>query len=463
MFDNLEDNYKTREIFITDDGSKYDYSSFLDFESNFSQALKSRSLVFLLCANNPESIFAYLYFIRNKIVPILLDSKINEELLNNLINQYGPSYIWAPKERSKINGFKKIYSYKNYYLSNTPCKNNINLNQKLAILLTTSGSTGSPKLVKLSYTNLSSNAESIAEYLSIDKNQRPITSLPMNYSFGLSIINSHIIKGSTILLTSNSMMEKGFWEFIKGYQATSLSGVPYTYEMLKRLRFFEMDLPHLQTLTQAGGKLNKNLAIEFGQFCNNKKINFFIMYGQTEATARMSYLPPKELLKKPHSIGLAIPGGKFSLIDEDGEIIDENKKVGELVFRGPNVFMGYAISDKDLSTEANNNNLLHTGDLAERDEDGFYNIVGRKKRFVKIYGNRINLDELEDLIKAVVSDVACAGTDDNLQIYITDKKYMDLVKKYVTKKTGLHFKAFNINIIESIPKNLSGKTSYAEL
>ena len=224
-----------------------------------------------------------------------------------------------------------------------------------------------------------------------------------------------------------------------------------------------METPYLKTLTQAGGKLNVDLLKEYADFCKLNNKDFYVMYGQTEATARISYVPPGKLLSKIGSIGISIPGGSLSIVDENMQCIDDANFVGELKYSGPNVSMGYASSKIDLIKDDDNFGELLTGDLAKKDEDNFYFIVGRKKRFVKIYGNRVNLDELEDLIKAVVSDVACAGTDDNLQIYITDKKYMDLVKKYVTKKTGLHFKAFNINIIESIPKNLSGKTAYTDL
>jgi len=331
------------------------------------------------------------------------------------------------------------------------------------LLLTTSGSTGSPKLVRISYKNIEANAASIAEYLAIDENERAITTLPMSYSFGLSIINSHLLKGATILLTSKTLMEKEFWAFLKREKATSMSGVPYTYEILKKLRFFRMDLPSLTTLTQAGGKLNNELNKEFSEFCQQSGKRFFVMYGQTEATARMSYLPPKYSLTKLGSMGIPIPGGEFSLIDETGSAILGSDIVGELVYKGKNVSMGYAECGSDLRKEDENQGVLITGDLAKRDSDNFHYIVGRKKRFIKIFGNRVNLDETERLLKSIISDCACTGVDDHMLIYITDNSRNDEIRNFISSKTGIHHSAFSVRHIDSIPKNNSGKTIYSSL
>jgi len=330
-------------------------------------------------------------------------------------------------------------------------------------LLTTSGSTGSPKLVRLSLENIESNATSIAEYLSISSDDRPVTVLPMNYSFGLSIINSHLIKGATMLLTGRSLMEKEFWTFLKKEKATTMSGVPYTYEILKRLRFFRMDLPSLTTMTQAGGKLHIELNREFTEYCHANNKRFFVMYGQTEATARMSYLQHEYGLTKLGSIGFAIPGGEFELIDENGVVVHESNTVGELVYRGKNVSLGYAECGEDLCKGDENFGILKTGDLAKRDSDNFYFIVGRKKRFIKIFGNRVNLDETERLLKNFIIDCACTGSDDKMVIYITETNREMDVKQYLSSKTGINHSAFIVRQIDAIPKNSSGKTIYANL
>ena len=340
--------YGDRAVLVLDDGFEISASSINKHSEELFVLLKPHSLVFCLCNNEPGAILGYLTFLDRGIVPVMLDASKDMELMNRLLAIYKPSYIWLPTSvYSPVYG-KIEYSAFNYTLtsySNDP----IELHSELAVLLTTSGSTGSPKLVRLSYDNIRSNAESIAEYLNITVDERPVTSLPMYYSYGLSVINSHLLKGATILLTDKPVIQKEFWTFVKEQRATSIAGVPYTYEMLKRLRIFRMDLPELKTMTQAGGKLNADLAKEYMEQAAASGKKFIVMYGQTEATARMSYLPFDRALEKYSSIGIAIPGGSFSLIDERGDEIEDVNKDGELVYTGANVSLGYAECREDLA------------------------------------------------------------------------------------------------------------------
>ena len=456
--------YRDNIALVTKDGRHFSYKEIQSTIDVISENIESRSLVFCLAQNSPGSFAGYLAFLQNKIVPLMLNSDLDSELIDNLITTYKPGYLWAPKkDKNLINNGKVVLSILDYSLIKLPFNKANLLHDDLGLLLTTSGSTGSPKLVKLTYENIFSNAESISKYLSIDENERPITSLPMHYSFGLSIINSHMINGATILLTNSSLIEREFWSFLKNYKATSLSGIPYSFEMLKKLRFFKMDLPYLKTLTQAGGKLNDDLNLEFSEFCKNEGKRFFVMYGQTEATARMSYLSYEFSITKLGSMGIAIPDGEFSLIDENGNIIDEHEKEGELVYKGKNVSMGYAMTRADLAIGDENNGVLVTGDIAKRDHDGYYYIVGRKKRFIKLFGNRVNLDETERLIKNVISDCACSGRDDEMVIYITDKNKLKKINRYIAEKISINHRAFTVKYIPEIPKNSSGKTIYSKL
>ncbi len=464
MFKKILSNYDENIAIINEEGVSFTYLDLDNFSKILKDLIPARSLVFCLCKNNIESLLGYFSFIKNKTVPLMLESSSDKELLEGLIEIYNPDYIWLPSSQiSQFSNFKLFGSILGYSLLKLEPKRNFLLHIDLALLLTTSGSTGSPKLVRISYENIEANAVSIAEYLSITKNERPITTLPMSYSFGISIINSHFIKGATILLTSKSLMQKEFWDFLSNENATSMSGVPYTFEILKKLRFFKMNLPSLKTLTQAGGKLNFELNREFVEFCIQSNKRFYVMYGQTEATARMSYLPPEYSIKKLGSMGIAIPGGEFSLIDDSGNRIEGNGIVGELVYKGKNVSMGYAECRDDLQKGDENKGTLITGDLAKRDNDNFYYIVGRKKRFIKIFGNRVNLDETERLIKNKVQDCACAGEDDQMVIYIVDFSKKDEIRQYLSEKTGIHPSAFSIKHINSIPKNSAGKTIYSEL
>lgn len=424
-----------------------------------------RCLVFSLCRNEIGSVLGYVAFVNNGIVPVQLNSHLEAGLLEKLLETYEPSYLWASKDQVKLfPTMKEVWSAYDYCLLKTEYEKEYKLNDELALLITTSGSTGSPKLVRQSAINLLDNATSIAEYLKLDASERPISTLPMNYVYGLSIINSHFLVGATLLLTEKGLMQKEFWKFFKEAEATSFGGVPYTYEMLDRLRFYRMDLPSLRTMTQAGGKITPELHEKFAAYAAEKGKNFVVMYGAAEATSRMGYLPPEKAVEKKGSMGIPIPGGKFILVDADGKEITTPRTTGELVYEGKNVTLGYAECGDDLIKGDERHGRLETGDMAQFDEDGYYYIVGRKKRFLKIYGNRVNLDEIDRMIKGEYEiEVASAGVDDHLYIFVTDEKMAELVREFVVQKTKLNPAAFKTIVIEEIPKNDSGKTLYKEL
>lgn len=428
-------------------------------------AVLKRTLVFSFCSNSIGSVAGYVAFLKNKVVPLLLKADIEKELRDNLIYVYQPSYLYMPKEmRIDFAEYPCVWEGWGYCLLKTNYFAKIKLYSELALLLTTSGSTGSPKLVRQSYGNIQANAESIVKYLELDVTERPITTLPMNYTYGLSIINSHLQVGAAILLTEAALMERRFWDFFKKEKATSFGGVPYTYEMLKKLHFFQMELPSLRTMTQAGGKLSPELHREFAEYAQANGRHFVVMYGQTEATARMGYLPPDKALEKCGSMGIAIPGGKFWLKDENGGVVQEAYATGELVYQGRNVTMGYAQCGGDLCKGDERHGILETGDMAQFDEDGYFYIVGRKKRFLKIYGNRVNLDETEGMVKSAFGgcECACTGVDDKLHVFLagsTEEK-RDEVKAFLASKTGLNPAAFQVHGIDAIPKNEAGKVQY---
>jgi acyl-coenzyme A synthetase/AMP-(fatty) acid ligase len=447
-------------------GTSVTYGELIETGKALTEAVGGRCLVACLCRNTIGSVVGYVTFIQNRITPIMLNAHLETELLHSLLDKYCPRYVWIPSEmKGEFGDCREVYEGYDYSLMRTAYGTSFPMNDELALLLTTSGSTGSPKFVRQSYDNIRANTESIVEYLALDETERPITTLPMNYTYGLSIINSHMFVGAAILLTDKSLMQKEFWSFFKEEGATSFGGVPYTYEMLKRLRFMRMELPSLRTMTQAGGKLTPELHEEFAQYADAQGKKFVVMYGQCEATARMGYLPADKAVQKKGSMGIAIPGGKFTLTDVNGDAITTPNVTGELVYEGANVTLGYAESGEDLILGDERHGRLATGDMAHFDEDGFYYIDGRKKRFLKIYGNRVNLDEVERLIKGEFDGIecACAGVDDHMSIYLTDETYAVKVKNFVAEKTRLNHAAFKTVIIDEIPKNDAGKTVYAKL
>ena len=457
------DKYPQNTAVITDKGETMTYNQLVAIAKEFANAVPQKGLLFCLCENRIGSLVGYVACMEHQIPIVLLDGSKDISVLQNLMAIYQPEYIWISTDKIESIGGETIFRYATFSLQRMQYEAEIekpDINPELALCLTTSGSTGSPKFVRLTAKNVLANAESIAEYLEIDENERPITTLPSYYSYGVSVINSHLIKGATLLLTEGTVAQREFWNFLKEQKATSISGVPYTYEMLKMLRFFRMDLPYLKTMTQAGGKLNKDIAKEYIEYAKEKGKRFFVMYGQTEATARMSYLPFEHALEKYASIGIAIPRGKFSLIDVNGNAITEPDVDGELVYIGPNVSLGYAECRADLAKGDDNHGELHTGDVARRDSEGFYYITGRMKRFVKVWGNRCNLDATEQMVKAITTSCACVGVDDKITVFVTEKGLEDRIIKLLSEKTGFNSKAFEVRVIDAIPVKSSGKLDY---
>lgn len=455
--------YKERIAVISDKGEQLTYGELDAQAAKFADAVKDKGLLICLCENRVGSLVGFVGCLEHHIPIVLLDGGKDPGSIKNLVEIYQPEYLWLLEDRLGDYNGERVYEYANYILLRMHYENEIEkpvINPELALCLTTSGSTGSPKFVRLSAKNVLANAESIAEYLEIDENERPVTVLPSYYSYGVSVINSHLIKGATILMTEGTIAQREFWNFMKEQKATSIAGVPYTYEMLKMLRFMRMDLPYLKTMTQAGGKLNKDIAKQYIEFAQEKGKRFFVMYGQTEATARMSYLPLEHALDKYASIGIAIPGGKFSLIDTNGNVIEEPDVDGELIYEGPNVSLGYAESRADLAKGDENHGVLHTGDVARRDADGYYYITGRMKRFVKVWGNRCNLDATEQIVKSITTSCACVGVDDKITIFVTEPGLEDAIVKLLVEKTGFNNRAFAVKVIDVIPVKSSGKLDY---
>jgi acyl-CoA synthetase (AMP-forming)/AMP-acid ligase II len=456
--------YQQELAIITDRNEHFYYCDLIEISEKIVSHLTGRSLVFVFCENSIGSLAGYLAFTFNGHVSLMLNSRQDTGQVNKLINCYLPDYLWV--KSSQVHSFtdtKIVFNFKNYVLLSLQKEATHELHKDLALLLPTSGSTGSPKYVKLSKNNILANAKSIATYLKLDKSQRPITSLPMYYSFGLSIINSHLISGSTILMTNMSLLQKEFWSFLSEGKATSISGTPYHFEILDRLNLENLNKTNISVMTHAGGRMEIDLLRKIAIYCNKYSVKFFSMYGQTEATARMSFVPPDKLFEKIGSIGRPIPGGYFELVDNLGRIINSTDKTGELVYKGANVCLGYALKREDLKKGDQNFQKLNTGDLAKSDTDGFYYIVGRKSRFVKIYGNRINLDDIEKITSNIYGNCACIGGEDSIVIYALLDNDKDEIRRYVSKKIGINRRAIHVRLIAEMPRNSNGKISYPEL
>ena len=356
-----------------------------------------------------------------------------------------------------------VYQFKDYALCKTGNKAP-ELHPELSMLMTTSGTTGSPKLVRHKYGNIESNAKNVAQVFGWTPKERGIIDLPMQYTMGLNVICSHLYAGAIVLLIEANLMSPKYWSFIKEQKGSNFTGVPFSYEILNRLRFGRMDLPFLTTMAEGGGKLSDTLFKTFADMMAEKGKRFFATFGTTETSARLAFLPPEQATTHIGSIGQAIPEGKLLLVDEHGIEITKAGIDGELRYEGPNVTMGYSTSVEDLMKGDEFCGVYETGDVARMDEDGFYYIVGRKKRFLKLFGLRVSLDQSEKIIKDSLGiECACSGDDNQMLIYITQKGMKEEVKNLIAEKTGLMAKWFDVREIDSIPRFESGKINYKEL
>jgi len=419
-------------------------SSLPDFKS------ESKKLAFLYVDNSLASVKVIIAFLKSNHAFCLLNSNLNEDLKRRLENIYKPDYIFD-KDLNRGDSSKVVYESGAFKLIEIK-QNESPVHKDIKILLSTSGTTGSPKFVKLTDSNFINNAESILDYLPINSEDTTILNLPVNYSYGLSVLITNILKGSRIICSNETVLSRNFWNIFKEYNCNNLSGVPYTYEMLVRLGFLKMTGLKLKYMTQAGGKLKENTRMIFAEHAKKNDIRFFVMYGQTEATARMSYLPADKLTEKPGSIGKPIKNGNFTI----------DKSTQELIYSGPNVGCGYAENRMDLSN-CEPLAVLHTGDLAKADEDGFYYITGRLNRFVKLFGNRVSLDELEtDLNSVFHGFIGCCGIEDRMLLIFSDMKNLvpETICNYVSDKYKIHISAIKYVSLNEIPLNTNQKVNY---
>ena len=415
-------------------------------------ATANRGLVFCLCSGDVASIVAYLGAIVAGHAVALVDAHAPVDLTQTLIDRYRPLFVL------RSGGREAPEIRKGCEPSLAPPAD------ELAVLLSTSGTTGSPKLVRLAYRNIEANAVSIAEYLKIDENERAIQSLPIHYSYGLSVLNSHLACGASVIVTPHLIIRPDFWADAARWRATSFAGVPYSYALLERTGLLRDAMPEtMRTLTQAGGRLAPGSIMRLHELMRERGGQLWVMYGQTEATARISYVPPDALPDKAHTIGIPIPRGRMSVRLDDREITDHDVE-GELVYRGPNVMLGYADRREDLALGDTLNGELRTGDLGCFDSDGFFRITGRTKRIAKVYGFRVNLDEVE-AAASVDGPVAAVEVGEQIVLWraAAPGATGDELRYEVARRFGLNARAFAVRDIDELPVKPSGKIDYDTL
>jgi long-chain acyl-CoA synthetase len=417
-----------------------------------------RALIVLYCDISTQCLSALLAAFKSHHVVMLLDHLTKPPLREAIENIYQPTFVWAPATQSFV-------AIKPAVTEHDAGAKGAEFHPDLKLLLSTSGTTGSSKFVRLTAQNVVENAKSIGTYLKLHPGERAITSLPWHYSFGLSVVTSHLLYGGSLVVCPHSSLKPEFIQSLSEYECTSLAGVPYLYQMLERSGFRSKAPASLKTMTQAGGRLSVELQKVYNEFLTLRGGRFFVMYGQTEATARMSYLPPERLADKYGSVGIAIPGGRF-LLENDGTPIKEEHEVGEVFYAGPNVMMGYAESLLDLRKGDECGGKLATGDLGIFDEDGFLILKGRSKRIAKLFGYRLNLDEVERFACESVPSAVLATGEECLTIVhesLVDPNLLRELPRKLSKHFGVNLNAFKLHQVDHFPLLPSGKLDYKSL
>ncbi|GEP40267.1 AMP-dependent synthetase [Nocardioides psychrotolerans] len=399
-----------------------------------------RRLVLLEAAHDVDSVVTYLAALAGRH-PLLLLGPGELERSAHLVTTYRPDVV---QDGAGLRELRQGTAH--------------DLHPDLALLLSTSGSTGSPKLVRLSLTNLEANARSVAAYLSVRASDRAVTSLPLHYCYGLSVLNSHLLVGAGVVLTDLSVADECFWDLVRAHDVTSLSGVPHTFELLEASGFERRETPTLRYLTQAGGRMDPERIRGFAELGRRRGFDLFVMYGQTEATARMAYLPSDLVAERPEAIGVAVPGGRLCVEPVEGL----GEGIGELVYEGPNVMLGYAHDPADLARGATLTRL-RTGDLGRLAADGLFEVVGRRSRFAKVLGLRLDLDRVERLLEDQGLVARLVADDAVICAFVDRPRVQTRVREALAEITTLPPGALRVERLGSLPLTSTGKPDRASL
>ena len=456
--------YGNTTALIGDNGVRLSYPELSLLEGRLSGLMEKRALILMFCKNTPGAVAGYAALLNNGFPVMPVSSELPADLRNDIINTYRPAFIFLPEDMcSDYPHMKRADTVLDYVILNSNYTNPFPVYDDLALLITTSGSTGSVKFVRQSFDNIIFNSNAIAGYLGLVPSDVSVTTLPMQYTYGITMINVCFSIGACVAVTRKSFLEEEFWDFFEEAKCTCFHGVPNTYEILYKLGLFEEDWEDLRILTQAGGKLGKNLQAYYADYARKHGKQFVIMYGQSEATAAISYLYAQKEPERPGSAGTVIENGRITLRDGD-RIIDEPFIPGELCYEGKNAALGYSLGGEDLIKGDEWKGFIRTGDIAKRDEDGFYYITGRLKRYIKMSGHSISLDEIDErIMESLHINSVSSGIDDHLVIFVTGQEEKEAVLRYIRQSmTFIHHGC----IVESIPEfpvNESGKVLYGEL
>jgi acyl-CoA synthetase (AMP-forming)/AMP-acid ligase II len=421
--------------------------------------LAPRSVVMLFADASLESVLCYLSCLESRTPVLMADPAWNERAVARMLEMFRPDLVvWPSAVRNSgcPPGYRAIEHESSPRICRRIVRDDVAPHPELALLMSTSGSTGTPQAVRLSWRNLTSNAASIGAALAVRPGDRAITSLPLNHCYGLSVLNSHLASGASVVLSGDTPLGHRFWRCFEDLSVTTFAGVSFTYRaILKRL--LSHWPPALRSATQSGSPMPAQLADRYVGLAEAHGARFYLMYGQTEATARMSCVDIVAEPDRVGSVGRAVPGGRFRIADTESRADS-----GEVVYEGPNVMLGYAGSRADLSAGDQLAGRLPTGDIGFLDGDYLY-LCGRIKRIAKVAGRRVNLDELEREL-AREGDVAVVEVADQIVAFHTCPT-TTLTERVNRVCTSLRISptAIETVAVADFPRTTSGKVDYATL
>ncbi|WP_415890285.1 AMP-binding protein [Neptuniibacter sp. SY11_33] len=440
--------------FIVDSETTYTFAEVFTMGDEFFSGIE-RGIALIACKKNLETIALYCGALRANVVPLLIDADMVEASVIELAELYEVEYILTDQDLA-LEGYNCVDSFRSMKMFKRNLVVSESLFDDLCLLLPTSGSTGDPKCVRMSALNITSATESIVRYMGLSSDRVSISSLPLHYTFGLSVLNCALESRSSFVITDLSWLDRAFWQLAEKEKVTDLSGVPFMFEVLRRVRLTDSLYESLKCVNQAGGRLEPKLTEYFLEQFEKRDVEYLTMYGQTEASPRISYVPANQGKLKVGTIGVPLDIGSLQTDADDG--MDE----GELIYRGPNVCLGYARKRSDLSLGDDNNGVLYTGDVGVIDSDGFATIVGRKKRFAKIFGMSVNLDALESMAKGCVEKSAVIARDDLIIVVEAEDRAKEL-REYILSKVNFPPRGLKCLTIEELPFKSSGKLDYQKL
>lgn len=441
----------------------------------YKQGKKGERIV-LLADNSLFFIISYLGIIKSGATVVLTETRISRDDLKKIIKKTDTKIIFVQnKFKQRFEGFSIERLITEEDLEKIPKlkESEIKTNSEdTAVIIFTSGSTGDKKGVMLSHKNIIENTKSVIKYLELTENDRVEVVLPFNYCFGASLLHTHLRIGGSMVL-NKSIFVGSVIDEINQYKCTGFAGVPSTFQILiKKTNFLRNKFPSMRYFAQAGGKLADNFISEIYKTFDKQGIKFYVMYGATEATARLSYLPPKLLKTKLGSIGKGIPGVTLEVLNKNDKPITPGE-IGEIVASGENIMQGY-FQDPKETKKVLKNGKLYTGDLATVDEDGYIYVKGRLKNIIKSGGHRISPQEIEDVILQLenVADCGIVGIPDDImgeaivaivETKIKTSKFQKEIIDYCNNKLPSYKVPKRIEFVKKIPLTSFYKKDYSRI